>query len=85
MSPQSEGSFFFSNEGAVGFFSVVALLCLMDNNGWYTVGVYLLCGAVLPGLTTTAENKLLCVRKMTPFGDAALEVNEYSLIMAIIN
>ncbi|WP_373787627.1 hypothetical protein [Jeotgalibaca porci] len=47
---------------------------IINNNGWYYLGVYLLCGAVLPVLITLGVNKILYAKKKISFGDMALSV-----------
>lgn len=61
--------------GGMGFCSFVAPLFIINNNGWYALGVYLLCGAVLPVLITLAVNKVLYAKKKIAVGDMALSVN----------
>lgn len=61
--------------GGMGFCSFVAPLYVINNNGWYQFGVYLLCGAVLPVLITVAVNKGLYAKKKIAVGDMALSVN----------
>lgn len=61
--------------GGMGFCSFVAPLYIINNNGWYFLGVYLLCGAVLPVLITWAVNKVLYARKKIAVGDMALTVS----------
>ncbi len=58
----------------MGFCSFVASLFIINNNGWYYLGVYLLCGAVLPVLITLGVNKILYAKKKISFGDRALSV-----------
>lgn len=61
--------------GGMGFCSFVAPLYIINNNGWYQFGVYLLCGAVLPVLITLGVNKVLYAKKKIVAGDMALSVN----------
>ncbi len=58
----------------MGFCSFIAPLFIINNNGWYYLGVYLLCGAVLPVLITLGVNKILYAKKKISFGDMALSV-----------
>lgn len=60
--------------GGMGFCSLVAPLFIINNNGWYYLGVYLLCGAVLPVLITLGVNKILYAKKKISIGDMALSV-----------
>lgn len=61
--------------GGMGFCSFVAPLFVINNNGLYGLGVYLLCGAVLPVIITWSVNKLLFARKKIAVGDMALTVS----------
>lgn len=61
--------------GGMGFCSLVAPLYVINNNGWYAFGVYLLCGAVLPIIITLAVNKVLYAKNKIAVGDMALAVN----------
>lgn len=61
--------------GGMGFCSFVAPLFIINNNGWYFLGVYLLCGAILPIIITTAVNKILYAKNKISTGDMALSLN----------